>query len=48
MLDDGRGEAWILVVDGGGQVTDEFDESVFDDDVIPQPGHSAPSTRAAL
>ncbi|MDE2752771.1 MAG: hypothetical protein OXI83_09370 [Gemmatimonadota bacterium] len=38
VLDGGRGEAWLLVVGGGGQVMDEFDESVFDDDVVPQPG----------
>lgn len=38
VLDGGRGEAWVLVVDGGGKVTDEFDESVFDADVVPQPG----------
>lgn len=31
-------EAWLYVVDGGGQVTKVFDESVFPDHAIPQPG----------
>ncbi len=38
VFDDGYGEAWLLVMDGGGRVTNEFDESVFDDNLVPQPG----------
>ena len=38
VFDDGQGEAWLFVVDGGGFVTNEFDEKVFGDDLVPQPG----------
>ena len=38
LLDDTYGQAWLLVVDDGGFATDYLDESVFGDDLVPQPG----------
>lgn len=38
LIDDIGEEAWLFVADGGGFVTDHFDETVFGDNLIPQPG----------
>lgn len=37
-IDDTYDQLWLYVTDSGGFVTPIFDESVFDDHVIPQPG----------
>ena len=38
VFDDAADEAWLVVQDGGGYTTRHFDEKVFGDDLIPQPG----------
>lgn len=38
VFDDAYGELWLVVQDGGGYTTPHFDEEVFGDDLVPQPG----------
>ena len=38
VFDETLREAWMFIADGGGMLTDVFDETIFPDRIIPQPG----------
>lgn len=38
VFDETLREAWMFIVDDGGRLTDVFDETIFPDRIIPQPG----------